>query len=105
MAYCPGDGSRQGAHVVGYSQEKKVTARVGVRVGVRQEWEEARNGKILPRSFRRRERGSPEPSRVSWRRRYLSRRNWVPPFSNWASCHVIRGGDLVGEDIGRRHKS
>lgn len=47
--------------MVWYSQEKKVPAGVGVRVGVGQEWEEARNGKILQRSFRRKERGSRSP--------------------------------------------
>lgn len=55
-AYYPGDGSRQGARLEGNSQEKEVTAGVGVRVGVGQEWEAERNGKIL--ESRGREAGS-----------------------------------------------
>lgn len=46
VACCPGDGSRQGARVVGNSQEKKVTAGVGAGrggggagAGSREKWE------------------------------------------------------------------
>lgn len=58
VAYYPGDGSRQGACVEGNSQEKEVTAGVGVRVRVGKEWEAERNGKILEINFRGRETGS-----------------------------------------------
>lgn len=58
MAYCPGDGSRQGARVEENSQEKKVIAGVGMRGGEGQEWAAERNGKILGMSFRGKEAGS-----------------------------------------------
>lgn len=102
VAYCPGDGSRQGARVEG-EQPRELPVGEGRGREVGRSGAQRQKGRFYGEDLRGKERGSPEPCRV-----------WETPGQekldatirrSWASCHVILGGDWLGRTVagGRSH--